>query len=93
MTDETKKVTRRQMLKRLGFAATAIYAAPVLLQLSEGRASSFSGPSNSGPRGRRRRRVVGSNSGPSFSGARTRTRVYGAERAPRRRRIASSFSR
>ena len=98
MNDENgkpnKEVTRRQMLMRLGLAATAVYAAPVLLQLSEARASSFSASSNSGPSGRRRRRRAAS-SGPSFSGVRRRRRVHGATPAPRRRglRFASSFSR
>lgn len=94
MNDEAKIVTRRQMLKRLGLAATAIYAAPVLLQLSEARASSFSGPDSSGPRGRRRRHA-GSNSGPSFSNGGKRSHIYGADQGPRRSRIrvASSFSR
>jgi hypothetical protein len=48
MNDTTKKVSRRAVLARLGLAAGAIYAAPVLLQLGEAKASSFSG------RGRRR---------------------------------------
>lgn len=38
------EMTRRRMLMRLGLAATAIYAAPTILQLSEAKASgSFSG--------------------------------------------------
>ena len=50
-------MTRRRMLMRLGLAAGAIYAAPVMLQLSEAKASSFSAGSRSGPSvsGRRRR--------------------------------------
>ena len=40
------EMTRRRMLMRLGLAATAIYAAPTILQLSEAKASgSFSGAS------------------------------------------------
>ena len=35
-------VSRRAMLMRLGLAATAAYAAPVLLKLGEAHASSFS---------------------------------------------------
>ncbi len=52
-------LSRRAMLTRLGLAATAAYAAPVLLRLGEAHASSFSGSrrSFSGRRrgGRRRR--------------------------------------
>lgn len=57
-----RKPSRRAMLARLGLAATAAYAAPLLLPLSAARASSFSGASGasgasgpsgpSGPRGR-----------------------------------------
>lgn len=43
MDDTTEKVSRRAMLARLGLAAGAIYAAPMLLQLGEAKASSFSG--------------------------------------------------
>lgn len=43
------KLSRRAMLAKLGLAAGAIYAAPVLLQIGEAKASSFSG------RGRPRR--------------------------------------
>jgi hypothetical protein len=79
------------MLQRLGLAATVVYAAPVLLQLSEARASSFSGPSSSDPRRRRRRGAVASK--PSFSDVRNRGQVQGVEARPRRRVVASSFSR
>lgn len=41
-------ITRRRMLMRLGLVATAAYVAPALLQLSEARASSRSGPSRNG---------------------------------------------
>ena len=41
-------ITRRRMLMRLGLVATAAYVAPALLQLSEARASSRSGPSRDG---------------------------------------------
>lgn len=50
MDDMKTKVSRRAMLAKLGLAAGAIYAAPVLLQIGEAKASSFSG------RGRGRRR-------------------------------------
>lgn len=40
--------TRRKLLRRLGLAATALYAAPVILQLGSARASSFSASSFSG---------------------------------------------
>lgn len=53
MTDTKTKVTRRVMLAKLGLAAGAIYAAPALLQISEAKASSFSG------RGRPRRPIRG----------------------------------
>ena len=48
-------LNRRRLLARLGLAASAAYAAPVLLRLSEARASggSFSGGRGSG-RGSRR---------------------------------------
>lgn len=47
------KFSRRAMLAKLGLAAGAIYAAPVLLQIGEAKASSFSG------RGRPRRPIRG----------------------------------
>lgn len=90
MTDKTKTITRRRVLQRLGLAATAVYAAPVLLKLSEARASSFSGPSSSDPRRRRRRRAAASK--PSFSDVRNRGQVQGVQ-ARSRRGSASSFSR
>lgn len=37
-----KTLSRRAMLGRLGLAAAAVYTAPVLLNLSEAKASSFS---------------------------------------------------
>ena len=36
-------MSRRAVLARLGLAATAAYAAPVLLDLGQAKASSFSG--------------------------------------------------
>lgn len=49
-------ITRRRMLMKLGLAAGAIYAAPVLMQLSEARAvshpSRVSGPDRRDRRGR-----------------------------------------
>ena len=52
--------TRRQMLRRLGLAATAVYAAPALLNLAPARATSGSFSSASGRRrgARRRRRAA-----------------------------------
>ncbi len=51
--DENRKgataMTRRRILMRLGLAAGAVYAAPVMLKLSEAKASSFSAGSRSGP--------------------------------------------
>ena len=43
MDDTKTKISRRAMLAKLGLAAGAIYAAPVLLQIGEAKASSFSG--------------------------------------------------
>jgi len=92
-TDGNVVLTRRRMLMRLGLAATAIYAAPVLLQLSEARAS---GPSGLGRVRTIRRRVrrAASYSGPSRR--RYVRRPYRANTV-RRRRIGSfsgpSFSR
>ena len=92
--DDTRpELTRRRMLVRLGLAATAIYAAPIMLQLSQaGAASSFSGASRSGPS-----RSGPSFSGPSFSRSRSRRPADGGNRAKRaaRRRGArfTSFSR
>src|SRR5690554_1544719 len=44
------RLRRRDLLKRLGITATLAYSAPVLLQLSAARASSFSGPSGASDR-------------------------------------------
>ena len=60
-TEKSKEtgLSRRAMLTRLGLAATAAYAAPVLLRLGDAHASSFSKSgrrSFSGRRGGRRRR-------------------------------------
>ena len=47
-TDKTNPMmSRRRMLTRLGLTATALYAAPVMLQISEARASGFSRGSHS----------------------------------------------
>jgi len=85
-------INRRKMLMRLGLAATAIYAAPVLLQLSEAKASGSSGPNRGGRTVRRRVRRAASQSGPS--GRHQVRRPYRAQ-APQRQRISSgpSFSR
>lgn len=40
-------MSRRRMLKRLGLTATVPYAAPVMLQISDARASGVSGASRS----------------------------------------------
>ena len=98
MTNKSERkngeVTRRQMLTRLGLAAGAIYAAPVLLQLSEARASDSSGSRNSGPSGRRRRHpAYDRRRVSSFSDGRERRRVRVQSRQLRPRRVASSFSR
>ncbi len=60
-TTDAPDLGRRRLLVKLGLAAGAAYAAPVLLNLSQARASSgasWSGPSGSGGRGRRRRRRI-----------------------------------
>lgn len=62
-TTNEAAVLRRTMLMRLGLAATVAYAAPVMLNLGEARASSFSGSRGSrsfSGRGRRSRRRGGS---------------------------------
>ncbi len=59
-------MTRRGMLMKLGLAATAIYTAPVLLQLNEAKASGGSWGSRGS--GRRRRYSYA-------SGGRRRTRA------------------
>lgn len=87
------EVTRRQMLMRLGLAAGAVYAAPVLLQLSEARASGTSGGSNSGPSGDRKRRRAQDASRSSFSGGRERKNAYENAPGPRRPQPVASFSR
>ncbi len=55
-TDETRNVSRRSLLAKLGLGAAAVYAAPVLLQLNPASASGYSGGSFSGRRQRRPRR-------------------------------------
>ena len=84
--DETDQatMTRRRMLMRLGLAATALYAAPVILQLSEARASGASKASFSRG-GKRRKSSRRSRSANSFSGGRRR-------RTGGRRRRARAFS-
>jgi hypothetical protein len=50
-TAEAPDLTRRRMLIRLGLGASAVYAAPVLLRLSEARASRGSGGGSGGSGG------------------------------------------
>jgi hypothetical protein len=89
-------ITRRRMLMKLGLAAGAMYAAPMLVPLSEARASSGpSGPSGSRGRGHRRRRGQHSWTKPSFSRSRgkyVRRPLYG-ETYPDYRIRVGSFSR
>jgi hypothetical protein len=73
-------ISRRRMLTRLGLTATALYAAPVMLQLSNARASDFTGASVTRP----------SYSRPSFSRGVRRGRS--AARGRRRHRQVKSFS-
>lgn len=49
-TRQEKTLSRRKMLMRLGLVAGAVYAAPVVLQLGEASASSFSGRRGGGKR-------------------------------------------
>jgi hypothetical protein len=58
VNDEAPKMSRRQLLVRLGLGAAAAYTAPVLLQLNPASASGFSGGSFSGLRTRRQGTVV-----------------------------------
>lgn len=69
---DTPSVSRRRLLARLGLAATAIYAAPAMLELTPAKASGFSGRGSGG--GRRRRRSYSRSRGSrrSFSGGRRR---------------------
>jgi hypothetical protein len=48
---EAPDLTRRRMLMRLGLGASAVYAAPVLLRLSEAKASPGSGGGSGGSGG------------------------------------------
>lgn len=76
-----KMMSRRRMLTILGLTAGAAYAAPVLLQLGDAKASTISGP-------RRPRRSRPSHSRPS--GPRRQRQVIRQQRQAVRRR---SFSR
>ncbi len=51
--EDAPNLDRRRMLMRLGLAATAIYSAPVLLQLNEAHASGGSGGGRGGSGGGR----------------------------------------
>jgi hypothetical protein len=88
-TEEEAVITRRRLLAKLGLAVTAAYAAPVLMQLSEARASGASGP-------RRRARIrQGTRRASSYSGPSGGERLRRPIRAegPQRPRIrTSSFS-
>jgi hypothetical protein len=53
-TETGTLLSRRGLLVRLGLAATAAYVAPVMLQLGEAKASSFSGGRRRVRRARRR---------------------------------------
>ena len=80
-TDSTNPMmSRRRMLTRLGMTATALYAAPVMLQISDARASGFTGASHSRP----------SHSRPSFSHGEHRDRPASTGRARRRVKAFSS---
>jgi hypothetical protein len=54
--DKAGSMTRRQVLAKLGLAAAVAYTAPVMLQLGEAKASSFSGGRRRGGSNYRRRR-------------------------------------
>lgn len=75
-------LTRRRMLRRLGLAATAAYAAPVMLGLGRAYASGGSGGSGGGGGG-----GGGEWRGSSFSGARRRPRRQAARRPAQRPEI------
>lgn len=87
--EEKSVLTRRGLLAKLGLAVTAAYAAPVLMQLSEARASDASGPRRR-VRVRQGTRRANSYSGPS-GGERPR-RPIRAEGPQRPRIRTSSFS-
>jgi hypothetical protein len=87
--EEISVLTRRRLLAKLGLAVTVVYAAPVLMQLSEARASGASGPRRR-VRVRRGTQRASSYSGPS-GGERLR-RPIRAEGPQRRRIRTSSFS-
>ena len=91
-------LTRRHMLARLGLAATALYAAPVMLQLSHAHASGASGGGSGGSGGSGR----GGGSGPSGPSGSTRSTSsatgsasgsgYRLLRRRKNRRVRGSFS-
>jgi hypothetical protein len=92
-TTDKKTLSRRTLLARLGLATGVAYAAPVMLKLSEARASSFSSFSNfsgsgsgSGSGVRKRRRV---HTQGHYTHGRVKTRVG---RHRRRRHVRRSFS-
>ena len=89
--DETDQplMTRRRMLMRLGLTTAALYAAPVILQLSEASASGASRASFSrgGKRRKSRARQRARRAG-SFSGGHRRP----AARNRRKRRRVKGFS-
>ena len=62
-------LTRRRMLMRLGLSAAAVYAAPVLLRLSDARASAGSGGGSGGSGGGRGSGGSGRGSSSSGGGA------------------------
>lgn len=67
------RLSRRAMLARLGLAATAAYAAPVLLKLGEAQAGSSSKSRLSRSRPERSRPSRHSRPGRSFSGRERRS--------------------
>lgn len=84
-TTNEKTLSRRTLLARLGLAAGVAYAAPVMLKLSEARASSFSSFSGSGVRRRRRVHTQG-----HHTHGRVKTHVR--KRRVRTRHVRRSFS-
>ena len=65
-TNDTKVLSRRMALRRIGLAAGAVYVAPAMLGMSAARASGFSGNSGaSGNSGPSRYSRPSGNSGPS----------------------------
>lgn len=95
MTTETttikKPLSRRMLLARLGLAAGVAYAAPVMLKLSEVRASGFSSFSSFSGSGVRRRRGVQSQGHHAHEQDETPVKTH-VRKHRRKRHLRRSFS-